>query len=177
MTCIAAIAYNGMVYMGGDSAAADENNHFISTRKEPKVFIKDDYIIGYAGSFRFGKVVQHNFIPPKPDFKNLDKFLNTTFIDALRECAESSKIDPTTEEDSSELLIGVGGRLFEFCNDWHMGEDANDFNAIGSGSSFAMGSLYSTGRIRSPHARIRTALQAAEKFSQTVKGPFTILGK
>lgn len=177
MTCIAAIAYNGMVYMGGDSAAADENNHFISTRKEPKVFIKDDYIIGYAGSFRFGKVVQYNFIPPKPDFKNLDKFLNTIFIDALRECAESSKIDPTTEEDSSELLIGVGGRLFEFCNDWHMGEDANDFNAIGSGSSFAMGSLYSTGRIRSPHARIRTALQAAEKFSQTVKGPFTILGK
>ncbi len=177
MTCIAAIAYNGMVYMGGDSAAADESNHFVSTRKEPKVFIKDDYLIGYAGSFRFGKVVEHIFTPPKPDFKNLDKFLNTIFIDALRECAESAKIDPTTEEDSSELLIGIGGRLFEFCNDWHMGEDANDFNAIGSGSSFAMGSLYSTGRIRSPHARIRTALQAAEKFSQTVKGPFTILGK
>lgn len=177
MTCVVAITHQGMVYMGGDSAAADENNQFVSVRKEPKVFIKDDYIIGYAGSFRFGKVVQHLFTPPKPEFKNIDKFLNTTFVDSLREVCELSKIDPTSEDDSSELLIGVGGRLFEFCNDWHIGEDSHEYNAIGSGSSFAMGSLYSTGRIKSPHGRIRTALQAAEQFSQTVKGPFTILGK
>ena len=45
MTCIAAVVYSGKVYMGGDSAAADEDNRFVSVRKEPKVFIKNEYII------------------------------------------------------------------------------------------------------------------------------------
>lgn len=175
MTCIAAIANNGKVYMGGDSAAVEEETHIISTRKEPKVFINGAYLIGYAGSFRFGKVVEHSFIPPKPQLDNLDRFLNTIFIDALKECCESAKIDPSSEDDSSELLIGVGGRLFEFCNDWHFGEDSHNYNSIGSGSSFAMGSLYSTGRMKSERARINLALQAAENFSSTVRGPFTIL--
>lgn len=177
MTCIAAISYGGKVYMGGDSAAVEISSNFISTRKEPKVFIKDDYIIGYAGSFRFGKIVEHSFTPPKPNLNNLDKFLNTVFVDSLREICDKTKIDPTSEEDSSELLIGVGGRLFEFCNDWHLGEDSHDFNSIGNGSPFALGSLHSTRRIKSPDVRITMALQAAEEFSTTVKGPFTILGK
>lgn len=175
MTCIAAIAQNGKVYMGGDSAAADENSHLVSTRKEPKVFIKNNYIIGYAGSFRFGKLVEHTFVPPKPNFDNLDKFFNTIFIDSLREYCDAGKVDPTSEDDSSEMLIGIGGRLFEFCNDWHFGEDTHNFNAIGSGGSFAIGSLYSTRRKRNPYARIQTALESAEHFSSAVRSPFTLL--
>lgn len=175
MTCIAGVAYNGKVYMGGDSAAADEHNNFISTRKEPKVFIRGGYLIGYAGSFRFGKVLEHTFVPPKPQEGNLDKFLNTIFIDSLRQYCEEAKVDPSSEQDSAEMLLGFGGRLFEFCNDWHFGEDANNFNVIGSGSSYAMGSLYSTRRIKNPYARIKTALEAADKFSPSVSAPFTIL--
>lgn len=175
MTCIVAIGDGSSVYMGGDSASADDSGNFVSSRKEPKIFIKGDYIIGYAGSFRFGKVVQHLFMPPKPDASNLDKFLNTAFVDALREVCETSKVDPSSEDDSSEMLVGVRGRVFEFCNDWHLGEDINNFNAIGSGANFAMGSLYSTRRLKSNNARIKLALESSETFCQTVKGPFTYL--
>lgn len=175
MTCIVGVANNGRVYMGGDSAACDENGSFVSTRKEPKVFIKAGYLFGYAGSFRFGKVLEHNFVPPKFSGTDLDRFLNTIFIDSLREACEKAKVDPSSEQDSAEMLLGVDGRLFEFCNDWHFGEDANDFNCIGSGSSFAMGSLFSTRRIKSQHARIKLALEASETFSPSVSGPFTIL--
>lgn len=161
--------------MGGDAAAADENSNMVSSRKEPKVFIKNQYIIGYSGSFRFGKVVEHMFVPPKPDLNNIDKFLNTDFVDALRDVCELAKVDPSSEEDSSEMLLGVGGRLFEFCNDWHFGEDINNFNAIGSGTSFALGSLYSTRQRRNQSARIRLALESAERFSSSVRKPFTIL--
>jgi ATP-dependent protease HslVU (ClpYQ) peptidase subunit len=175
MTCIAALSYNGKVYMGGDSAAADEDTNIVSSRKEPKVFIKGGYLLGYSGSFRFGKVVQHIFNPPKLVGSDLDKFLNTTFIDSLREVCELNKVDPGSEEDSSEMLVGVNGRVFEFCNDWHFGEDINDFNAVGSGTKFALGSLYSTRRMRSPNARIQLALESAERFSTSVRGPFTIL--
>jgi len=176
MTCIAAIAHGGKVYMGGDSAAADDNLHIVSSRKESKVFIKDKFIIGFAGSFRFGKVVQHSFEPPTPkNYDNLDKFLNTEFVDVLRDACELAKVDPSSEEDSSEMLVGIGGRLFEFCNDWHLGEDINNFNAAGSGTAFALGSLYSTRRIKSPNARIKLALESAERFSSSVRRPFTIL--
>jgi ATP-dependent protease HslVU (ClpYQ) peptidase subunit len=175
MTCIVGIAHNGIVYMGGDAAAADEDSSLVSSRKEPKVFIKNGYLIGYSGSFRFGKVLQHTFNPPKLSDNNIDKFLNTTFVNSLRECCELNKIDPGSEEDSSEMIIGVAGRVFEFCNDWHFGEDINDFNAIGSGTKFALGSLYSTRRLRSPNARIQLALESAERFSASVRGPFTIL--
>lgn len=175
MTCIVALSYNGKVIMGGDAAASDEDSSLVSSRKEPKVFVKNEYIIGYSGSFRFGKVLEHSFNPPKLSDSRIDKFLNTTFIDALRESCDLNKVDPGSEEDSSEMLIGVSGRLFEFCNDWHFGEDINDFNAIGSGTKFALGSMYSTRRMKSPHARIQLALESAERFSTSVRGPFTIL--
>ena len=75
MTCIVGLSHQGKVFMGGDAAAADDN--IVSARKEPKVFIKNGYLIGYSGSFRFGKVVQYSFNPPKPPHDELDKFLNT----------------------------------------------------------------------------------------------------
>lgn len=175
MTCIVALSHNGKVYMGGDGAAADENSSAVSSRKEPKVFIKGSYIIGYSGSFRFGKVVQHSFTPPKPQGDDMDRFLNTSFVSALREACDLAKVDPSSEDDSSEMLVGVNGKVFEFCNDWHFGEDINNFNAIGSGSSIALGSLYSTRQRTSPHARIRLALESAERFSSSVRKPFTIL--
>ena len=175
MTCIVAISHNDRVYMGGDAASVDEDSSLISSRKEPKIFIKNGYLLGYAGSFRFGKVLQHTFNPPKLSDDDIDKFLNTTFVNSLRECCELNKVDPGSEEDSSEMLIGVAGRVFEFCNDWHFGEDINDFNAIGSGTKFALGSLYSTRRLRTPNARIQLALESAERFSTSVRGPFTIL--
>ena len=176
MTCVVAISQGGKVYMGGDSAVVEEGGS-ISTRKEPKVFIKNEYIIGYAGSFRFGKFMEHTFVPPKPNLENLDKFFNTIFIDSLREYCEVSKIDPSSEDNPSELLIGTGGRVFEFCNDWHIGEAGNGYNAIGSGAYLALGSLYSTRRIKSPYSRIELSLEAAETFSQSVQRPFTLLEK
>ncbi len=175
MTCIVAIGDGRNVCMGGDAASVDEDSSLISSRKEPKIFIKNGYLLGYAGSFRFGKVLQHTFNPPKLSDDDIDKFLNTTFVNALRECCELNKVDPGSEEDSSEMLVGVAGRVFEFCNDWHFGEDINNFNAIGSGTKFALGSLYSTRRLRTPNARIQLALESAERFSPSVRGPFTIL--
>lgn len=176
MTCIVALTNGQTVYMGGDSAAVDEHNGFITTRKEPKVFIRGEYIIGYAGSFRFGKVVEHSFNVPDPIYTDINKFMNTEFVSALRECADDSRLDLSSDDkDMGELLIGVHGKIFELNGDWHIGEDSNDFNCIGSGSSYALGSLFSTGKMKNQRARIEIALKAAENFSAYVKRPFTIL--
>lgn len=175
MTCIVAVSDGRTVVMGGDSAAAEMEGQFVSSRVEPKVFIRNEYIIGYAGSFRFGKIVEHCFNVPDPKYTDIDKFMNTTFVSELRQCCEENKIDNAEDKDSGELLIGLHGRIFELNGDWHIGEDMNNFNSIGSGSSFALGSLYSTGRYKDNHARIKLALESAEKFSPYVRRPFKIL--
>lgn len=176
MTCIVAITDGSKVYMGGDSAAAEMDGNFVTSRLEPKVFVRDNYIVGYAGSFRFGKLVEHIFNFPKPS-GDIDHFMNTVFISNLRDCFEENKLDNSEEKDAGELLIGINGHLYEFNSDWHLGQNIYEYNAIGSGSQFSMGSLFSTRRIKSPHARITLALEASEAFSPFVRRPFTILEK
>ena len=177
MTCIVAISDGRSVYMGGDSAAVEVETNLVTSRIEPKVFIQGDYIIGYSGSFRFGKVVEYSCQLPKPDYKDIHKFMNTQFVNAVRESAEENKLENSEEKDSAELLIGLHGRIFELNSDWHIGEDLNNFNAIGSGSSFALGSLFSTKRMKNYRSRVQLALEASSSFSPYVKAPFTILEK
>lgn len=174
MTCIVAITDGTKVYMGGDSAAAEVESQFVSARVEPKVFIRGEFIIGYAGSFRFGKLVEHIFEFPDPA-KNIEHFMNTEFINSLRECAEENKVDVSEDKDAGELLIGIRGEIYEFNSDWHVGKDINNFNAIGSGASYALGSLFSSKRYKDPYARINLALEASEAFSPFVRRPFTLL--
>lgn len=174
MTCIVAITDGNKVYMGGDAAAAEMESNFVTCRVEPKVFVRKEYIVGYAGSFRFGKMVENSFDFPDPG-EDLDHFMNTDFINALRDCSEDNKIDSAEDKDAGELLIGIRGCLYEFNNDWHIGKHLYNFNAIGSGSPFALGSLYSTKRYKDPYTRINIALEAAQNFSAYVRPPFTIL--
>lgn len=178
MTCIVGIAHNGIVYMGGDAAAVEEDTNSVTTRKEPKVFIRGEYIVGYAGSFRMGKVLEHSFsYPIAPTNAELDKFLNTTFIDRLRECVEENKLDLDSDKDSADVLLGIRGKLFEFNMDFHFGEDGHNFASVGSGSSYAMGSLYSTATMKDQIKRCKLALEAAQEFNAWVRPPFTILEK
>ncbi|GAA4716378.1 hypothetical protein [Phytohabitans rumicis] len=50
--------------------------------------------------------------------------------------------------------------------------------AVGCGSDLALGALFATARTRmSPHRRVMVALQAAERFSAGVRGPFLCLSQ
>ena len=59
--------------------------------------------------------------------------------------------------------------------DYHVSEVDVDYLAEGSGQQIALGSLYSTSTIKTPRKRVRMALEAAQKFIMSVKGPFTII--
>jgi hypothetical protein len=100
----------------------------------------------------------------------------TDFVDGLRECFKRggySKISDN-EENGGTFLVGHKGRLFTIDSDFQVGEQVEDYAAVGCGDDIALGSMYST--IGKPvEERIRTALQAAEAFSTGVRGPFNIL--
>ena len=58
MTCIVAIAQNGVVYMASDHAASDDKTGWILSRKEPKVFKNGQYGIAFTDSFRMGQILR-----------------------------------------------------------------------------------------------------------------------
>jgi ATP-dependent protease HslVU (ClpYQ) peptidase subunit len=179
MTCIAAVAKDGKVYMGGDSAMTDEGAGIISRMHLPKVFIKGEYIVGYAGSARFGKLMQHVFIYPDVPARlktseQLDAFLNGLVVTSLRKQAQELSLEKEEKEDF-QVLVGLRGHLFEFDEDWAMFEVGRNYNAIGSGAAVALGSLFTTEVWKDPNKRIRVALEAASLYTPYVGEPFDIL--
>lgn len=183
MTCIVGWNTKGKVWIGGDSAAYDSTNYVREVRKDPKVFkIGSEYLIGYAGSFRFGQLMRYKFVPPeKPEGKGDYEFLVTDWMDALRAMLKDAgfaKVDDNVESfvDSS-ALIGYEGKLYNLEDDLQIGELALPYAASGCGSDFALGSFDTSWRLSkrmAPRKRIQLALEAAASFSAGVCPPFTI---
>ena len=186
MTCIVAIAQNGTVYMGADHAASDDKTGWILARKDPKVFKVGQYGIAFTDSFRMGQILQYNWTPPiyKPTagYKNLDKFMRTKFVESIKEAYQEhgyGKFGQNTDDgdEGGIILIAVQntGRLFTMDVDYHVAEIDVEYLAEGSGQQVALGSLHSTGSIKTPRKRVRMALEASAKFIMSVRGPFTII--
>jgi ATP-dependent protease HslVU (ClpYQ) peptidase subunit len=174
MTCIVAIAHNGKVHMGCDSAAydSDSTTHFIKT--SPKIFAIDDYIIGYANSFRAGQIIQYDFIPPIPDPKNIMRTMTIDFVSGIHSAYERNKFINDGESEYADLIVGVNGQIFTIESDFQVQEYTDSYIAIGSGSNFALGSLHSTRHLKNPAIRIEKALYAAAEYTGSVKPPFYI---
>lgn len=173
MTCIVAIAEDGIIHMGADSAAS--NSYAIRTRKDPKIFKVGEFIFGFCGSFRMGQILGYKFDPPehRPDH-SIEKYMHTKFIDHIRDIFHSNgyaKVE-NGQESGGLFLVGYRGRLFAVEADFQIEELVQPYNAIGCGSEIALGSLFSTTDVQSPRKRIEMALKAAEAFSIGVRPPF-----
>jgi ATP-dependent protease HslVU (ClpYQ) peptidase subunit len=180
LTCIVAIVKKGVIYIGADSLGSTDNG-YATVRKDEKVFINREYIIGYCGSFRMGQLLKYSRLPIIPtEFKgeNLHRFMCTVFINHVRDIfkvAGHSEIKDNVEEGGN-FIVGVNGELFEIECDFQVGKSLDNFMSIGSGSPYALGSLYST-KSEEPEMRIHLALKAAERYNAFVRGPFKVVIK
>jgi hypothetical protein len=98
-------------------------------------------------------------------------------VDALRECFKQGGIaeqDNKVERVQAIVLIGVAGNLYTMHGgDYQIAKAACGYDAIGSGGMIALGSLHSTPK-KSPVARIQLALEAAQEYMASVRGPFVV---
>jgi ATP-dependent protease HslVU (ClpYQ) peptidase subunit len=175
MTAIVGLARKGTVFIGGDSAGVSGMN--LSVRADTKVFRNGPYLFGFTSSFRMGQLIHYSLKPPVPK-GDLDRFMTTKFVDALRECLKSGGYARKEEEQEmgGTFLVGVRGKLFTIHEDYQVGKPADGFAAVGCGDQVALGALYATaGNGMKPRARVRLALHAAERFSAGVRGPFVCL--
>ena len=169
MTCIVGIAKNDVVYIGGERAASDGST--LLSLNRPKVKRCGEYLIGFAGSLGIGELA--HFIDLPPIGKNIEKTLRTSFIKSLKDAIELYGNASHLEDNSTDWLIGVNGRLFEISSeDWSVCEFSE--SAIGSGNNIALGSLYTTRNWQDQEKRIKVSLQAAVEISPSCSGPIDI---
>lgn len=183
MTCIVAVTDGKRIVMGGDSAGVA--GHSLTVRKDIKVFKRKDesqttWLFGFTTSFRMGQLIQYELALPQISEKargDLHGFMVTKFIPSLRACLKSGGYARKKEEAEigGTFLVGLLGHIFEIESDYQVAESADPFCAVGCGHDLAKGSLYTSGNTPSLHDRALRALEAAERYSSGVRGPFAFV--
>jgi hypothetical protein len=180
MTCIVGFVDSSKtIWMAGDSIGS--NGYTRAIQALPKVAQVGETLIGFTDSFRMGDLLHHSLIKylptPKPD-QNLDYWMRTTFINAVRHCfAEGGYRKKDNEvESGGTFLVGIRGRLFEINSDFCVTEDTRGYAAIGSSFDLALGAFYVAERMKiDPEEKLILALDAAAAHSALVAPPWTIL--
>ena len=176
MTCIVGLKHEGKVFIGGDSAGVA--GYDLTIRADEKVFKNGDFVMGFTSSFRMGQLLRYKFKAPyhKPEMDTFE-YMVTEFIDSVRACLKNGGYsrEENGEETGGQFLVGYRGELFNINPDFQVGCSTDSFDAVGSGSCVAKGSLFSTRDVMEPGKRIMDALTAAERFNAGVRGPFNIV--
>lgn len=174
MTCIVGFVEGDTVWIGADSAGVS-GDWGLSVRKDGKLFRNGQMLFGFTSSFRMGQLLQHALTIPDHDPRVVvEKYMATTFINAVRECLKSNGWASKDKEmeTGGTFLVGYQGRLFHVEDDYQVGEAATGFDACGCGYQIARGALFAS--TEQGEARVLAALRAAEAFSAGVRGPFRV---
>ncbi len=170
MSTVMAIVDNGKIWMGADSFATTKDGER-RRMKCIKIFTNGPYLIGYIGSVRTGQVLRPEYFkPPNKIYEFPDKLI-THF--EKKGCLAVDSDNQCSLHESNLLIATPKGKLYEILVDFQMNE-IEDFTAIGSGSSFALGSLYTTRKWGSPKKRIMTALKVAAIYDMQTGPPFIV---
>lgn len=175
MTCIVGFVEGEQVWIGGDSAGVAGWD--LTVRADEKVFRNGPMIFGFTTSFRMGQLLRYSLVVPQRDAcVDVNKFMVTTFVDAVRECLKTNgwATKDKDQEQGGSFLVGYAGRLFAIDSDYQVGSPLDGFDACGCGAATAKGSLFATGKMRG-RARAEMALRAAERHSGGVRGPFCVV--
>lgn len=100
-------------------------------------------------------------------------FMTVDFINAVRSCLKEGGFAEREKdaERAGEFLVGYEGRLFGIHSDYQVAEMADGYAACGCGHEIALGALFAASGL-SAKDRLKIALEAAERFSAGVRGPF-----
>jgi ATP-dependent protease HslVU (ClpYQ) peptidase subunit len=172
MSCIVGVVSGGKVYMGGDSAGVNSQEH-LQLETAAKVFTSGQHlIIGMAGSPLASQKIRYADIL-ESWVSDAHKTMSKVVIPSLEYHLKDLEFD---------MLVGLGGRLFHVYSNFQFAEEQIGFDAAGSGAQVARGAMYSMYHL-SPSQDwwngkcLNMALDAASRFCSGVRGPYTILSR
>lgn len=183
MTTIAAIQGDGWAVVGYDSLVTEDSRAFFLPKESGKVGKNGPYLLGAAGDMRAINLVLHSLKPPYPNASDvgakLDKFISTKFVPALKSCFDEAQYGEKGSQDSSVIVV-VNGSVYEVGSNYEWCRDREGLYAIGSGSDYALGSMYEAhqGKKRTmTHARssLKSALAISSLLDVNTGGELHIL--
>lgn len=175
MTCIVGLETEKGVLIGGDSASSDGWNMNITRLR--KVFKRGEFLIGYTTSFRMGQLLEYRLSVKQQEKEQSDlEYLATAFIDAVRGCLKDGgfKKVENEQEEGGTFLVGYKGQLYMVGADFQVNSSTDGFMAVGCGREYALGNILSSKNLLSKK-RVEQALEAASRFSNSVREPFYII--
>ncbi len=172
MSCVIGLVHKKHVYIAADGIASTEDG---DTRpiKAIKIFRKGSYLIGFAGSIRTGQIIQRgDFKPPKDVWGWPDIMREQIHEKGALAIAGETQVQIL----ASNFIIAHKGRLYETLCDFQINEiNEKGYTAIGSGSTIALGSLFtSEDHDLTPEQRLYLALNAAAEFARSCGPPYVI---
>jgi len=170
MSTVVAIVDKGKVWMGADSYATMEGGQRRRIMCK-KMFVNPPYLIGHVGSVRVGQVVKPEYFKAPENILQFPDNLIKHF--RKKGCLGIDSDDQTTTNGSNFLIATPYGKLYELLVDFQLNE-VEDFTSIGSGSTFALGSLYTTRKKKNHRKRIITALKIAAVYDMQTGPPFIV---
>ena len=177
MTCIAGVSDGKDVWIGGDSLGVCSSTYEMTFREDEKVFFVKEFLIGFTTSFRMGQLLRYflNVGEPEKPYDPLG-FMVRQFIPAVRQCLKDGGFASKKDEQESggTFLVGYRGKLFRIENDYQVNIPKTGYDAIGCGSHFALGSLF-TFKDENPEFRVQRAIEAVMFHSSGVGGSISVL--
>lgn len=181
---VGVVGPRGRILVGADSASTEDDDFSQLSSAEEKVFRSGEFIIGGAGSWRGLQLARYAFEPSKRPFRTpIDKWMVTTFIDDLRDVwkkgghlwKSKADDDPVEERVGTSLIVGYRGTLWVVEEDLQIIRMRDEYAAIGSGATPALGALYATQKDGATKARVLVALRAAERYNAACRSPFVVI--
>lgn len=144
MTCCIGYKTEKALYFISDTQGSTDDVK--ETRLDPKVFKVNNMLFATCGSFRMRDVLMYELdIPRLKANEDLDKYMRTTVINAIRDLFVEKGICIKTEESDltspGDILIGIKDKIYKIESDFQVGEINKAYVAIGCGSREAMAAM------------------------------------
>lgn len=183
MTCVATVIDNSGVFswVGADSLVS--NGYMKLKSKNEKVFHNSgsaEVVMGISGSMN-GYALKYVKLLDKATMLEgaLDyEYMVTDFIENYKEALASTNAvsisqDGAIQNQSSSMLV-YRDQIYALESDFSVFEPSTDYYSVGSGSSYALGSLFSTEGLPAVQ-RLYMALSSAIEFAVGCDKPIIIL--
>lgn len=183
MTTIAAIQGPDWVVVGADSQSSGADGFAINI-PGGKVFKNNNLVFAGAGAVRGINLLQHDFIPPVINTKDIDKYVTRQLVPAMRRTFleagyEINKGDSSVENDNIWIVV-IKNEVYRIDEDYSWERTTNNLYVAGSGEQFALGAMdaLTNGVMVDDLAKakkiVTKAVQTASKYDTSTGGKITI---
>ena len=169
MSVVVGVEGDDCAYLAADSLVCAGNACELIT--EPKIWECEGFGIGVVGDWAHLQAIRYHLEVEAPG-EDPEHWIVHLLIPALRKAAADAKVWVGVDKKSRALtvIVAVAGRIFTINDDWALSRSAFGYAAIGSGSSYALGSLACRGA-RDGQRRAALAVRAAARHCTEVREP------